>query len=178
MKTRILLPTLMVAVVGMSAACSTDTTSPQIDDATLLLSVQPAGGAANVSVSDPVVVMFDHAMGVGMEAYAALHEGSVTGPVVAGLWTRSQDGTQLMFVPTSPLKPSTTYVIHLGGEMMDANGGIVNLEMHGTGMGGTWASQTMMTGGMGGQNTNHMGSGWQHPSNGSFGMVFTFTTSA
>jgi len=31
---------------------------------------------------------------------------------------------------------------------------------------------------MGGQTGTHMGTGWQHPSNGFYGMVFVFTTAA
>jgi hypothetical protein len=53
--------------------------------------------------------------------------------------------------------------------------------MHGDMMGGQWATQSMMTGGMGmgsGSMGSHMGTGWQHPDNGSYGMVFTFTTAA
>jgi hypothetical protein len=140
------------------------------------LSVQPAGGAKSVVVGDTVVVKFGHGIATGMEAYAALHEGSVAGPLVAGTWTLSQDRTTLTFVPASPLKPSTSYVIHLGGAMRDANGNVVNLEMAGMGMGGQWATQSMMSGGM--ANGGMMGTGWQHLSNGSYGMLFTFTTAA
>lgn len=174
---RALLSIATAAVVGLSTACATDSTAPAVDDPAppaLLLSVQPSGGAVDVSVGDTVVVTFDHAVAQGMEAYAALHEGSVAGPEVAGAWTRSADGMKLMFVPTSALKPSTTYVVHIGGGMMDANGNPVNLETHGMGMGGQWATQTMMGGGM--STGGMMGTGWQHPTNGSFGMVFSFTT--
>lgn len=141
----------------------------------------PAGGATNVVVGDSVVVHFDHAVGPGMEAFAALHEGSVAGPLVPGTWGLSQDRTTMTFVPTSPLKPSTTYVIHLGGAMRDANGNVVDLQMHGAGMGGQWATQSMMSGmgtGMGGHTGTHMDAGWRHPTNGSYGMVFVFTTAA
>jgi len=118
-------------------------------------------------------------IGVGMEAYAELHEGSVTGPVVEGAWTLSEDRMVLTFAPTQALKPSTTYVIHLGGGMMDELGNHVNLGQHGLGMGGQWATQTMMTGGMGMGGNGHMtGTGWAHPTNGSFGMIFSFTTAS
>jgi sorbitol-specific phosphotransferase system component IIA len=165
-----------VAVALSVGACSGDATgvAPTVDEVTALLSVQPAGGAANVMVGDSVVVTFDHAVATGMEAYAAVHEGSVAGPLVAGTWGLSQNRTTMMFVPTSPLKPSTTYVIHLGGAMRDGSGNVVNLDVHGMGMGGQWATQSMMTGGM--SNGGMMGTGWQHPTNGSYGMLFTFTT--
>jgi len=143
----------------------------------IMTSVQPMGGAVNVSSGDSVVVTFNHAIASGMEAYADLHEGSLAGVVVPGKWTRSADGTKLTFVPTAPLKSSTTYVIHLGGGMAAGDGGSVSFDQHGTEMGGVWATQGMMGGGMGGQGT-HMGTGWQHPSNGTYGMVFSFTTAA
>jgi len=169
---------LAAALTLSAAACSEDATAPEpvVDEVTGLASVVPAGGATGVSVGDSVVITFDHALGAGMEQYAALHEGSVAGPVVTGRWSLSQDGTTLTFVPASPLKPSTTYVIHLGGAMRDANGNVVNLEAHGPGMGGQWATHTMMSGGM--ASGGMMGAGWQHPANGSYGMLFTFTTEA
>jgi hypothetical protein len=160
-----------------AAACSEDATAPEppvVAEVTALLSVQPAGGAASVVVGDSVVVRFDHALGAGMEQYAALHEGSVAGPLVTGGWSQSHERTTLTFVPASPLKPSTSYVIHLGGAMRDENGNVVNLEMAGMGMGGQWATQTMMSGGM--TSGGMMGTGWQHPSNGSYGMLFMFST--
>lgn len=161
-------------------ACSDDATGPEGEEVAALASVQPAGGSVDVSVDATVVVTFDHAIGFGMEQYAALHEGEVTGPEVSGSWSRSEDGTQLIFTPAAPLKPATTYVIHIGGGMMDADGHPVNLGMHGTGMGGQWATQSMMSGGMmgGGMMGTHMGAGWQHHSNGTYGMIFTFTTAS
>lgn len=167
---------LAVVVALSQGACSENTTEivPPVEELTALLGVHPSGGATGVAVGDTVTVNFDHGMGEGMEAYAALHEGSVAGPLVAGRWGISQDRTMMSFVPTSPLKPSTTYVIHLGGAMRDANGNVANLEMHGGGMGGQWATQTMMSGGM--SSGGMMGAGWQHPSNGSYGMLFMFTT--
>ena len=48
---------------------------------------------------------------------------------------------------------------------------MVGLERNGMTMGGQWASGTMM-----GSNTGMMGPGWQH-ANGTYGMIFTFTTS-
>jgi len=178
------LVTLAAATLAL-AACSSgsDPLNPQADDVTALFSVQPAGGTVNVAVGSTVVVTFDHAIAVGMEEYVDLHEGSVAGPEVAGQWSRSADGTQLTFTPSAPLKPSTTYVIHIGGDMMDENGHVVDLDMHGGAMGGQWATQSMMGGGTGmgmgnGGMGSHMGTGWQNPDNGMYGMVFTFTTAA
>lgn len=166
-----------VTLLFAATACSDDGTVPADDEPTILLSVQPAGGSVDVDVGTTVVVRFDHAIAEGMEDWAALHEGSVTGPEVTGTWTRSSDGTALTFTPDAPLKPATTYAIHLGGGMMDADGHLVDLGTHGGAMGGQWATQSMMTGGMmGGQTGTHMGVGWQHPTNGTYGMVFVFTT--
>jgi hypothetical protein len=41
--------------------------------------------------------------------------------------------------------------------------------------GGQWVSGGMM-GGMGSMSGSMMGNGWQHPNNGTYGMIFTFTT--
>ena len=158
------------------AACAEDPIAPPAD-ITALLSMEPTHGSTDVAVDSMVTVTFDHAIGVGMEAYAALHEGSLTGPEVEGAWTLSEDRMVLTFAPAQALKSATMYVIHLGGGMMDDQGNHVSLEQHGLGMGGQWATQTMMGGGMGmGGNNQMMGEGWAHPSNGSFGMVFSFTT--
>lgn len=163
------------------SACSDDATAPGVDEPAALLSVQPSPGSTDVTVGGSVVVTFDHAIAAGMEEYAALHEGDLTGPEVPGTWVMSDDRTTLRFTPTEPLKPATTYVIHVGGGMMDDHGHLVNLD-HGPAMGGQWATESMMTGGMGsgmmggGHPGQHMGDGWQHPANGSYGMVFAFTT--
>ncbi len=165
------------------AACSSGAgpVTPPADDVTVLLSVQPTGGSVNVSVGATVVITFDHAIAAGMEEYADLHKGTVAGLVVAGDWSRSTDGTTLTLTPAVPLKPSTPYVIHIGGDMMDEGGHVIGLDMHGGAMGGQWATQSMMTGGMGmgnGGMGSHMGTGWQNPDNGMYGMIFTFTTAA
>lgn len=169
-----------VALLVGIAACSEGPVTPGTDDA-LMLSVQPSGGSVGVGVGSEVVVTFDHALGAGMEAYVALHEGSLQGPVVEGTWEMSSERTALTFKPKAPLRRATTYVIHLGGGMSAANGHRVNLGVHGMAMGGQWATGSMMGGmsggmGMGSVGAGMMGSGWKHPSNGSYGMAFTFTT--
>lgn len=164
------------------SACSEGTTTPGVHEPAALLSVHPSPGSTDVTVGSSVVVTFDHAIAEGMEEYAALHEGDVIGPEVPGAWLMSDDRTTLRFTPAEPLRPATTYVIHVGGGMMDDHGNVVDLEHHGLGMGGEWATESMMTGGMGsgmtggGHTGQHMGDGWQHPVNGSYGVVFEFTT--
>jgi hypothetical protein len=164
---------LMLGSIG----CADDLVSP-LDDAAILLSVVPNGGSVDVPAGTSVVVTFNHAMGLGMEAYGALHEGSLTGPEVEGSWTMSPNRMVIIFEPTKALKAATTYVIHLGGGMTDDHGNLVGLSQHGPGMGGVWTTGSMMTGGMGvGQgNARMMGEGWAHPTNGSYGMIFSFTT--
>ncbi|MGD2067172.1 MAG: Ig-like domain-containing protein [Gemmatimonadota bacterium] len=157
--------------------------APGASETTALLSIVPTGGATDVDPPATVVVGFDHPMMPGMEAYALLHRGDVTGPEVPGAWRLSDDLRTLTFTPASLLQPGTTYTIHLGGGMMDADGRHVDFDAHGDRMGGVWASPAMMGRGMmgsgmmgGAVGDRHMGPGWQHPTNGSYGMVFTFTT--
>ena len=124
--------------------------------------------ATGVDPASPIVVTFSHAIMPGMEEYAALHEGDVTGPVVVGTWTWSANRTQLTFTPAARLKAETQYTLHIGGGMRDAMGNPINYE-YCLGHGGRWATQQMMG------NQNMMGSGWRN-GNGTYGMVFTFTT--
>lgn len=170
---------LATSLVVSLDACTDTPSEPTSDEVALLLSVQPSGGSVDVAIGTAVVITFDHAMATGMEAYAALHEGSPQGPVVAGAWEASKERTVLTFRPNTPLKRATTYVIHLGGGMAAANGHMVNLGARGLGMGGQWVGGAMMGGmggGMGSVPSTMMGSGWRHPGNGSYGMAFTFKT--
>lgn len=165
--------TLAVAPLALGA-CSEDPTAPALT--ARVVSVVPSGGATGVDPNAPIVVTFSHAMRSGMEQYVALHEGNGTGPVVAGTWAWSDDRTALTFTPAQPLKSQTQYTLHLGGGMRATDGGFVDYGPCAGQYNGQWATQGMMGGGggmMGGENM--MGSGWRHP-NGTYGMVFTFTT--
>ncbi len=142
---------------------------------TTVLSVVPAGGATNVDPNGPIVVEFSHAMRMGMEQYAALHEGDVTGPVVSGTWAWSGGHSRLTFTPTVPFKPAIQYTIHLGGGVLDANGNRLNYDHCTSQHGGQWATQSMMGGSMMSGMSGMMGTGWHH-ANGTYGMVFGFTT--
>jgi hypothetical protein len=152
-------------------ACGENPTGPALT--ARVVSVVPTGGTTGVDPSAAIVVIFSHAMQSGMEQYAALHEGDVRGPVVAGTWMWSTDRTELTFTPAQPLKAQTQYSLHLGGGMRAAEGGFVDYSSCVGQYGGQWATQGMMGGGMMGGNT--MGAGWRHP-NGTYGMVFTFST--
>lgn len=174
---------LAFASVLSMAGCSDDGLAPAGMESTLLEAVAPLGGATSVTVGSTVTISFSRSMMPGMEMLAALHEGPATGPTVSGRWSWSTDRTRLTFTPAQPLESATQYTLHLGGGMRDANGNVIDMQHHGTHLGGEWAmgrmiqgGGTMRGGGMMGGVTGHMGNGWQH-ANGSYGMVFSFTTS-
>lgn len=133
----------------------------------VLTSVAPIG--ANVDIGASVEIGFSHAMHEESAEWAAVHVGGPTGPVVDGTWRWADDHAHLAFHPASPWMPGVEYAIHLGGGMHDVLGHPLDFKSHGFGMGGVWASSSMMGGGP------MMGPGWRH-ANGSWGMVFRFTT--
>ena len=176
----------MAGILMVVSGCEDDAMAP-VEEETALLSVLPQGGATGVDPTGPVVIEFSHPMMSGMEEYADVHEGDVEGPLVEGSWSWNDDFTTLTFTPSAPLKSQTLYVIHIGGGMTDENGQHINYGMFGTGMGGQWMTQQMHQGGQhgsgsgqggmgGGMGGTGMGAGWTHPGNGSYGMVFSFTT--
>jgi len=94
--------------------------------------------------------------------------------VVPGAWAWSDDRTTLTFTAAQSLKAQTQYTLHLGGGMRAMDGGFVDYGPCVGQQSGQWATQEMMGGGvMGGENM--LRSGWRHP-NGTYGMVFAFTT--
>lgn len=173
---------LTVAAALAATACMHDTTAPA--PSVSIVSLVPAGGATDVDPGAPVVIAFSGPMGMGMEAYVALHQGDVTGPVVSGTWTWSPDRMMLTFTPAMPLDSATTYALHMGGGMHDSTGGSVDYQQCASQYDGQWVTATMMGGGMigggmmgGGMmgDSTMMGPGWSG-GNGTYGMVFTFTT--
>lgn len=167
---------LMAAVALGVAACDEGTTT--LEPETMLLSVAPAGETVDVALDAPVVVTFDHAMHGQAPDYAAVHEGDVTGPEVSGSWMLEENGRVMRFTPSQGWRAGTDYTVHLGGGMIDAEGHMVDFESHGMSMGGMWTDGSMMSGGMmGGEQHPHMEEGWRHR-NGSYGMLFKFTTAA
>lgn len=166
---------VLVSAFLASSACSNDgmrTTGP----APVVVSVAPASGATGVDPATPVVVVFSHLMMRGMEASVVLHEGSVSGPVVAGTSTWSVDGTTLTFSPGAPLRAATTYVLHLAPTMMSDAGGRLDhgacAGLGGQSVTGDMVGRGMMGGGMMGEGMT--GDGWAM--NGAYGMTFVFTT--
>jgi len=142
--------------------------------AVTLMAVSPVAGATGVPVGSPITFRFSGAMGSGMEQYMDLHMGDLSGAEIPMNCAWSADRTLVTCTPTSPLASRMMYAIHLGGGMTSANGGAVDCTP-GLGMGGQWIMGGMMTGTHGGMGWGMMGSGWRN-ANGSYGMVFIFTT--
>ena len=170
---------LAAAVFG----CTGDKNAPTAPDLatseTLLVrNVIPASGATNVDRAAPITISFSSGMMTAMEKLVVLHEGSVTGPAVAGTATWSTDRTTLTFTPANPLKSNTVYVLHLSPNLLDSKGDTVNFAACATALGGNSVPSSMMKGtsGMMGGGNGMMGSGWQ-PGSGTwgYGMTLTFT---
>ena len=172
----LLAATLGVACGGGSSMTGSDMTGSGGGPAAgaALMSVSPAGGATGMAVGSPMTFRFSGAMGTGMEQYVDLHMGDLSGAEIAMSCAWSADRTQLTCTPSSPLASRTTYALHLGGGMMGSGGGAVDYTA-GLGMGGQWIMGGMMTGTHGGMAWGMMGNAWRS-ANGSYGMVFTFTT--
>ncbi|HEU4566198.1 MAG TPA: Ig-like domain-containing protein [Gemmatimonadaceae bacterium] len=167
-----LITTLAAAVLAGAACNDSSSTAPEQAQPTAVTDVVPAGGAAGVSTTAPIRITFSHSMRAGMEAYVALYQGPIaTANRVAGTPAWSPDRTMLTFTPAAPLVPHTTYSLHIGGGMMDANGRPIDYSQCQR-LGGQQVMSGMMGGGMAG---GMMGTGWQG-ANGGYGMVFTFTT--
>ncbi len=169
------LPALVVLATGAGAVACSSSTDTAGGDAPALLSVAPSEGATAVDPAAPVVLTFDHPMGFGMEQYVDLHLGDIDGPTVpiTAIW--SSDRTMLTIRPDQPLEQATTYAIHLGGDMVDRDGAELDY-----GSCQQLGGQRLQAGQMGpgsahGQMGSGMGSGWRN-ADGSYGMVFTFTT--
>ncbi len=170
------------------AAAPTDPTSALLTTAPTLLSVSPATGMVGVDATKPVILTFNRSMMTGMEMFVVVHENSVTGAQVAGTAMWSVDRRTMTFTPAAALKPQTTYVVHLSPSLLDTNGKSIDLASCAK-IGGQTVSRGMMgsagltgmmglaAGGMvnGSWGPGMMGAGWQ-ASDGTFGMVFNFTT--
>lgn len=169
---------LLAATLALGA-CGNDPAAPVFS--ARVLSVVPAGRATGVDPGAPIIITFSRPMQPGMQQYAALHAGDVRGAVVPGAWTWTSDGTTLTFTPAWPLAGQMPYTLHLGGGMRAMDSGFVDYGPCVEGYGGQWVTGDMMSGSMmrGGMmgGVSMMGSGWRDP-NGTYGMVFSFTTSS
>jgi hypothetical protein len=172
-----------VAAVVLASACSSrhDAMGPgmmgsgSVDgNGVRFMSVSPTPGATGVPVGSPIELRFGGPMAPAMEQYLDLHRGDLSGPVVPMGCTWKSDRTILTCTPSEPLASHTTYAIHLGGGMMGGNGVPIDYSS-GLRMGGQWIMGSMMSGSHGGMGWGMMGGSWRN-ANGSYGMVFTFTT--
>ena len=163
---------LAVGTLAVMAACSGETMMSGLDPTgtVTLQSLAPANGVTGVSVTMPMTMRFSGPLGTGMERYLAVHETSVSGPVVVGAWSWSADRRTVTFAPVAPLKARTTYVIHMGGGMRDATGSPLDY-----GACGSMGGRAVMGGMMAGSGTEMMGPGWKGL-DGAYGMSFSFTT--
>lgn len=171
---------LLAATLALGACTNSliDPTDPSAIRPTVL-AVSPVGGTIGVDPTKPVVINFSHPMMTGMEMLVVLHEGTVTGPQVAGSSVWSSDRTVLTFTPSAALKAKTTYVLHLSPSLQGANGQLINMSAGGM-MGGQFVTGSMMGSTAGGMMNGQWGpgmtgAGWR-ASDGTFGMYFTFTT--
>ena len=157
--------------LAATSACSggSHMSGPDPAGRVALQAVSPANGVTGVSITMPMAMTFSGPLAGAMERYILVHEGSVTGPVVAGRWSWSADRRTLTFTPDAPLRARTTYVIHLGGAMQGENGMPLDYAACAA-LGGR-----AVTGGMMAGRTSMMGAGWQG-AEGGYGMLFTFTT--
>lgn len=162
---------LLVGVAGCGDQ-SMMTTPDGLHGSPMVLSVTPPGDATGVSTTTTVTIRFSQRMGAGMEQFVDMHRGDLTGPVVPMSCGWSGDRSTLTCSPDAALRAGTRYTIHVGAGMMGANG--LPLDLNQMPMGGQWAYSSMM-GSHGGMSWNMMGPGW-HGSNGSYGMLFMFTT--
>ena len=149
-------------------------------DAPTVIGVSPANATIVAAAARPVVVTFSRPMMAGMEALVVLHDGGVTGSPVAGIASWSADRTIMTFTPSAPLRAGTTWTLHFSPGIRSLDGGSIDLAAC-TRLGGRYATAGMMgvPAGAGMMNgawgPGMMGEGWRSP-DGTYGMIFTFTT--
>ena len=171
---------LLAATLALGA-CTNSLTDPADPSAIrpTVVAVSPVSGTIGVDPAKTVAINFSHQMMTGMEMLVVLHEGTATGPQVAGSSVWSSDRTVLTFTPSAALKAKTTYILHLSPSLQGANGQMINMTAGGM-MGGQFVTGGMMGSAAGGMMNGQWGpgmtgAGWR-ASNGTFGMFFTFTT--
>lgn len=165
----------VLSLLALAACGGNAMTGPGPAMGTAFLSVNPQGGMMGVATSTPLSFRFGGPMAPGMEQYFDLHMGGLDGPVVPMSCGWSADRTTLTCNPAAPLQPRTTYTIHMGGGMMDADARPVGFDTYGPMMGGQWIMGGMMAGTHAGMSWGMMGNGWRN-ANGAYGMAFSFTT--
>ena len=129
----------------VAIGCSSSDNAPNQTTTTLTL-VSPAGGATNVDPAAPVRLTFSGPMAQGMENYVDLHQGTAADATMPMTCVWSADRTTLTCTHAAPLAAGSTYTIHVGGGMMDANGHSIDMDAMVTTMGGVWLMPGMMGG--------------------------------
>jgi hypothetical protein len=113
----------IIAALAAGPSCSGDlvgpTTGSPLPNVTSLV---PSSRARGVDPSTSVVMRFSHPMGEHTELLVWLHEGTIADPLVSGRWSWSGDRTVMTFTPTSPLRPGTTYTLHLAPALQTVDG--------------------------------------------------------
>lgn len=180
---RILMSAFTLGGVTFLAACGmmTSWAGPRASpEAPTVLAIVPANLSVSADPSKPVVITFSRPMQMGMETFVVLHEGGVTGSPVAGVATWSDDRTMMTFTPSAPLKARMTWTLHFSPGMRGLDREAIDFaactRLGGryvtAGMMGLTSSSGMMNGSWG---SGMMGGGWR-AADGSFGMIFSFTT--
>ncbi|MGH7695170.1 MAG: Ig-like domain-containing protein [Gemmatimonadaceae bacterium] len=175
----------LAAAIAMLALAACNQATGILDagsaaDSPIVLNLSPPNAAVGVDPRLPIIITFNHTMMPGMEALVVLHEASITGQPVAGAASWSPDRSVLTFTPTAPLRSRTTYVLHLSPSLRAATGQRINLAACAR-LGGQTVTSGMLgmgqRGGMmnGAWGSGMMGDGWR-AADGTFGMIFRFTT--
>jgi hypothetical protein len=138
------------------------------------MAMSPPAGATAVATGTSLTFRFGAPMADGMEKYVDLHRSDLSGEVVPMACVWSDGRTLLTCIPSAPLAPRTTYAIHLGGGLTTATGLPIDYT-NGVAMGGQWIMGGMMKGTHAGMGWGMMGGSWRN-ANGSYGMLFDFTT--
>lgn len=91
------------------------------------LRMLPASATTDVDPTKSVTITFSHPIMTGMEMLVVLHEGTVTGPQVAGTSRWSANRTVLTFTPSATLKAKRNFILHLSPSLRSANGQMIDM---------------------------------------------------
>ncbi|MEW5916746.1 MAG: Ig-like domain-containing protein [Gemmatimonadota bacterium] len=164
---------LLIATLALSSCGNPSTVAePTAADGPAMLNIVPPNAATGVDPASPIVIAFTHPMLRGTEALVVLHKGSLTGPLIAGTASWSDDRTVLTFKPSTVLESKTTYVLHLSPNLQGVNGQRIS-QASCARLGGRSVTPGML--GPGPHGPGMMGGSWRAP-DGTYGMIFTFTT--
>ena len=98
-----------------------------VREAPQLLRTTPEGSATDTEPAT-VEMWFSHPMDVDATNTAFGLTDTTTGALVAGRLNWNEDGTQIVYVPDSPLAGGRTYEVGLGSGAVDADGNPISVE--------------------------------------------------